>query len=76
MLKVIVEVYDQFMGMAHRYGKPVIVSSEMPFTIGDLEARMALTLGGRGYACYAAPEDAALVLAGLLRHARYIRGEV
>jgi hypothetical protein len=37
---------------------------------------MALTLGGRGYACYPAPEDAALVMASLLRHARYIRGEV
>lgn len=75
MLKVIVEVYDQFMDRAHRYGKPVIISSEMPFAIGDLEARMSLVLGGKGYACYPAPEDAALVMAKLLRYARYVRGE-
>ncbi|MBN1613534.1 MAG: CoA-binding protein [Deltaproteobacteria bacterium] len=75
MIKVIVEIYDQFTEMARRYGKPVIVSSEMPFSVGDFESRLSIALGGRGCACYPAPEDAALVMAGLHRYARYVHGD-
>ena len=74
-VRLIGEVYDQFMGLASFHGKPVIVASELPFAIGDLEDRMILMLGKKGYVCYPGPEDGALVMAHLLRYARYLRGE-
>lgn len=75
MVRLIGEIYDQFMGLASRYGKAVIVGSELPFAIGDLEERMVQMLGKKEYVCYPGPEDGAQVMANLLRYARYLSGE-
>ena len=61
------------MGLAHHYQKPVIIASELPFSVENLENRMALMLGQRGYVCYSSPEDAAIVMAGLAAYAGYLR---
>jgi acyl-CoA synthetase (NDP forming) len=73
MLQMIIDVYDQFMGLADRYQKPVVVGTEFPFAIGDLENRMASMLGEKGYICYHSPDDAALVMASLASYAEYLR---
>jgi hypothetical protein len=74
MVRIIGEVYDQFMALAVHYGKPVIICSELPFAIGDLEERMVQMLGAKGYVCYPRPEDGALVMVHLFRYARHLRG--
>ncbi len=72
LLEAIGKVFDQFMGLAAHYQKPVIIASESPFSVENLENRMALMLGQRGYVCYSSPEDAAVVMAGLARYAEYL----
>jgi acyl-CoA synthetase (NDP forming) len=72
MVQMIGDVYDQFMGLADSYQKPVIIGSEFPFALGDLETRMAYMLGERGYICYPGPEDAAVVMASLASYAQYL----
>jgi hypothetical protein len=61
------------MGLAEKYQKPVVVGTEFPFAIGDLENRMASMLGEKGYICYHSPDDAALVMASLASYAEYLR---
>lgn len=51
----------------------MIIGSELPVFVGDLEDRMALMLGEMGYVCYPSPEDAAMVMASLVRYAEYLR---
>ena len=73
LLETIGEVFDKFMGLAHHYQKPVIIASELPFSVESLEHRMTLMLGQRGYVCYPGPEDAAIVMASLAVYAEYLR---
>jgi acyl-CoA synthetase (NDP forming) len=73
LLETIGEVFDKFMGLAHHYQKPVIIASELPFSVENLESRMALMLGQRGYVCYPSPEDAAIVMASLAGYGEYLR---
>ena len=73
MLRIIIDVYDQFMGLADMYQKPVVIGSEFPFAIGDLENQMATMLGEKGYICYPRPDDAAVVMASLASYAEYLR---
>jgi len=73
MLRIIMDVYDEFMGLADRYQKPVVVGTEFPFAIGDVESRMASMLGEKGYICYHSPDDAALVMASLASYGEYLR---
>ena len=75
MVRIIMHVYDQFMGLADRYQKPVAIGTEFPFAIGDVENRMASMLGEKGYICYRSPDDAALVMASLASYAEYLRTE-
>lgn len=67
------ELFDRFMEMAHDFGKPVVVASEFPVHSPDLEVHMAARLGEREHVCYARPEDAATVLAGLAAYAENTR---
>lgn len=73
LIKLIVDVYDQFMELAERYQKPVITGSEIPVPIGDLEQRIAIALGKKGYVCYPSPEEAVLAMASLAAYSEYIR---
>lgn len=73
LLRRIRDIFDEFMGLADQYQKPVIIGSELPVFIGDLEDRMALMLGQTGFVCYPSPEDAAMVMASLVRYAEYLR---
>ncbi len=73
LLKAVDEAFDKFMGLAHHYQKPVIIASELPFSVENLESRMALMLGQRGYVCYPSPEDAAIVMASLAGYGEYLR---
>jgi acyl-CoA synthetase (NDP forming) len=73
LLRSIRDIFDELMGLADQYQKPVIIGSELPVFIGDLEDRMALMLGETGDVCYPSPEDAAMVMAGLVRYAEYLR---
>lgn len=75
MLENIINIYDQFMELSHRYQKPVVIGSEFPFAIGDVESQMAFKLGEKGYICYSNPNDAALVTASLASYAEYLRSE-
>lgn len=75
MLTAIREVFTEFMGLAHHYQKPVVIASELPFAMKNLETRMTAMLGQMGYACYANPEDAAIVMAGLVSYAEYVRSQ-
>jgi len=70
---MISDIYDQFMRMANIYQKPVIIGSEFPFILGDLEIQMAYMLGEKGYVCYTEPGDVALVMASLVNYAQYLR---
>ena len=63
------------MGLAHQYQKPVVIGSELPVFVGDLENRMTLMWGKRGYVCYPSPEEAALVMASLVDYAEYLRSQ-
>ena len=76
MLQIIIDVYDQFMGLADRYQKPVVIGTEFPFAIGDVESQMASMLGEKGYIYYSNPDDAALVMASLASYAEYLRSGV
>jgi len=76
MLQIMIDVYDQFMGLADRYQKPVVIGTEFPFAIGDVESQMASVLGEKGYICYSNPDDAALVMASLASYAEYLRSGV
>lgn len=75
LLNAIRDVFEKFMGLAHHHQKPVIIGSELPFSVENLENRMALMLGQMGYACYPNPEDTAVVMAGLASYAEYLRME-
>ena len=70
---MISDIYDQFMRLANIYQKPVIIGSQFPFTIGDLETQMAHMLGEKGYVCYTEPGEAALGMASLVNYAQYLR---
>jgi len=67
------DIFDEFMGLADQYQKPVVIGSELPVFIGDLEDQMAIMLGKKGYICYPSPEDAAMVMASLVRYAEYLQ---
>ena len=69
------DVYNQFMGLADRYQKPVVIGTEFPFAIGDVENRMTSMLGEKGYICYRSPDDTALVMASLASYAEYLHSE-
>jgi hypothetical protein len=73
MLQMIIDVYDQFMELADRYQKPVVIGTEFPFAIGDVENQMATMLGEKRYICYPRPDDAAVVMASLASYAEYLR---
>lgn len=64
--------FQEFLGLADRYQKPVIVASEFPTTAVDIESRMAGMLGEIGGVCYLTPEDAAMVMASLANYAEYL----
>jgi acyl-CoA synthetase (NDP forming) len=66
-------VFNEFMGLADHYQKPVVIASEFPVSVENLENRMALMLGQMGHVCYPSPEDAAMTMAGLARYAEYLR---
>ena len=73
LLETVGEVFDKFMGLAHHYQKPVIIASELPFSVENMETRMALMLGQKGYICYPSPEDATIVMASLAGYGEYLR---
>lgn len=75
LLEAIREVFDEFMRLADQYQKPVIIASELPFSVENLEDRMALMLGQMGCVCYPSPEDAAIVMASLAGYAEYLRSQ-
>jgi len=75
MLEAIHAVFHEFMGLADQYQKPVIIASELPFSVENLEDRMALMLGQMGCVCYPSPEDAAIVMASLAGYAEYLRSQ-
>jgi acyl-CoA synthetase (NDP forming) len=67
------DVFDQLMGFADSYQKPVIIASELPLVADELERQLAYMLGERGYICYPRPEDAAQVMACLASYGQYLR---
>jgi acetate---CoA ligase (ADP-forming) len=73
MTKRIGDLYDRFMELAVHYRKPVIIASEFPFSMGNLEERLVQTLGAKGYVCYPSPQTSALVMMHLCRYADYLR---
>lgn len=75
MISMINEAYDQFLLLADRYQKPVIIASEFPVSQIGFEELVAPSLGKKDYVCYSEPEDAAIVMAGLIRYSRYLRSE-
>jgi acyl-CoA synthetase (NDP forming) len=72
ILQMIVDIYDQFMELIEKYQKPVITGSEIPVPIGDLEQRIAIALGRKGYVCYPSPEEAVLAMSGLVAYSEYL----
>lgn len=67
------EIFDQFMALAARYSKPVIVGSEFPFGDGTVDSRVGEAAGQKGTACYSLPSQAAIVLSSLAQYAEYLR---
>lgn len=67
------KIYDRFMGLAVRYGKPVIIVSEFHFSLRNVEERLVQTLGAKGYVCYTSPKIGALVMMHICRYADYLR---
>ena len=72
MTQRIGDIFDRCMGKAGQYEKPVIVASEFPFSMGNIEERLVETLGARGYICYPRPELAALIMMQLARYADHL----
>ena len=48
MLTAIQKVFIEFMGLADHYQKPVVIASELPFSVKNLETRMTAMLGQMG----------------------------
>jgi acyl-CoA synthetase (NDP forming) len=72
ILRGIRDAFQNLVGLADRYHKPLIVASEFPTTAVDIESRMSGMLGKIGGVCYLRPEDAATAMAGLATYAEYI----
>jgi acyl-CoA synthetase (NDP forming) len=74
MLGVMDRVSDQIVALATRFRKPVVSSTEIPSTVGDVEKRMAQMLGEKGIVVHPWPNDAATVMGRLADYAAYLRG--
>ena len=72
MISMVSKVFEEFMGLAEIYQKPIIIGSEFPNAVPDFENLVGPRLGEKGYICYPKPEDAAKAMAGLARHAQYV----
>lgn len=68
--------YDEISELSHRYQKPVVTATELPFAVGDLEERLYYAVGKHGFALYRDPEPAAEVLARLVNHGNSIKAGV
>jgi len=71
--ELIGDIFNQFMDMAHSYGKSIIVASDLPFGGSYLESKMLQKIGERGGVCFTLPDHAAVVFASLARYAEYLR---
>jgi len=69
--ELIGDIFNQFMDMAHSYGKSIIVASDLPFGGSYLESKMLQKIGERGGVCFTLPDHAAVVFASLARYAEY-----
>jgi len=72
MINMVSEVFEEFMGLAEIYQKPIIIGSEFPTAVPGFENLVAPRLGEKGYICYPKPEDASKAMASLARHAQYV----
>ena len=72
MIRMVSEVFDDFICLAEPYQKPVIIGSEFPSTVPGFENLLAPRLGEKGYICYPQPDDAAKVMASLAGYAQYV----
>jgi acyl-CoA synthetase (NDP forming) len=72
MISMVNKVFDEFMGLAETYQKPIIIGSEFPATVPGFENLVAPRLGEKGYICYPEPDDAAKVMASLAGYAQYV----
>ncbi|MCG6911835.1 MAG: CoA-binding protein [Deltaproteobacteria bacterium] len=67
------DAFDWLKSLSHQYQKPLVIASEIPFTLGDFENRMVQMLGQKQIACYNSPNMAARVMSRLVAYGRYRR---
>jgi acyl-CoA synthetase (NDP forming) len=67
-IEQILAAYDLINELSHRYQKPVVTATELPFAVGDLEERLFHAVGTHGFALYRNPESAAQVASHLVKY--------
>ena len=65
------EGFDRLREMSLHYQKPLVVATELPFALGDLENRMVHMLGKKEITCYDSPNMAARVMSCLVEYGKY-----
>ena len=63
--------FDQLKELSLKYQKPLVVATELPFSLGDTENRMVQMLGKKEMACYDSPNMAARVMSCLVEYGKY-----
>lgn len=70
------EAFKEIIDIRDRFGKPVVIASDIPFSFfdtGEVERQVSVMAGEAETLCYTTPHQAVHAYASLVRYAEYLR---